>query len=343
MFGSGLRRRLKAAAAYVGAAAWLLASGALTAHAAELITFATDWKAQAEQGGFYQAVAEGLYEKRGLDVKLLQGGPSVNIPQLLAAGAVDMGMASNSFIPLNMIAAGAETKAVMTSFQKDPQVLITHPRDDINAVEDMRGHPIMISDATINAFWVWLRAKYGFEDSQIRKYTFNSAPFIVNPKAIQQGYLSSEPYTIEKESGITPEIYLLADNGYPSYGAMVLAPNEWIETKPEIVQAFVDATIEGWENYLFKDPSLGNALIKKDNPEMTDDLLAQAIEKLKTYGIVKSGDADAGGIGVMTDDRWSTFFTVMSKNGVYPEDLDYKQAYTLQFVTNDGAPSEPQQ
>ena len=343
MTGSGFQRKIKAAAAFMGATASLLLGFMLTAHAAEEITFATDWKAQAEQGGFYQAVAEGLYEKRGLDVKLLQGGPGVNIPQLLAAGAVDMGMASNSFIPLNLVAAGAETKAVMTSFQKDPQVLITHPRNDINTIEDMRGQPIMISDATINAFWVWLRAKYGFEDSQIRKYTFNSAPFIVNPKAIQQGYLSSEPYTIEKESGITPEIYLLADNGYPSYGAMILAPNSWIETKPEIVQAFVDATIEGWENYLYKDPSLGNALIKKDNPEMTDDLLAQAIEKLKTYGIVKSGDAEAGGIGVMTDDRWNAFFSIMSKNGVYPEDLDYKQAYTLQFVSQAIAPPQEQQ
>ena len=343
MIGSRFSHNFQAATSQLfGAISCLLLSFTLSAQAAEEITFATDWKAQAEQGGFYQAVAEGLYEKHGLDVKLLQGGPGVNIPQLLAGGAVDMAMASNSFIPLNLVAAGAETKAVMTSFQKDPQVLITHPRDDINAIDDMRGQPIMISDATINAFWVWLRAKYGFEDSQIRKYTFNSAPFIVNPKAIQQGYLSSEPYTIEKESGIKPEIYLLADNGYPSYGAMVLAPNEWIETKPEIVQAFVDATIEGWENYLYKDPSLGNALIKKDNPEMTDDLLAQAIEKLKSYGIVKSGDADAGGIGVMTDARWTEFFTIMSKNGVYPETLDHKQAYTLQFVTTDATSSEPQ-
>ncbi len=305
---------------------------AVGAGAAEKITFATDWKAQAEQGGFYQALAEGLYEKHGLDVEILQGGPAVNIPQLMAAGAVDLGMGSNSFIPLNLVAAGAEVTAVMASFQKDPQVLITHPRDDIQSIEDMRGHPIMISDATINAFWVWLRAKYGFEDSQIRKYTFNSAPFIVNPKAIQQGYLSSEPYTIEKESGIKPHIFLLADHGYPSYGAMVLAPNTWIEEKPDIVQAFVAATVEGWESYLFGDPAAGNALIKQDNPEMTDDILAQAIDKMRAYGIVKSGDAENAGIGVMTDARWDAFFGIMSESGVYEKNLPYQKAYTLQFV-----------
>lgn len=307
---------------------WSLGAGA-----AEKITFATDWKAQAEQGGFYQALAEGLYEKHGLDVEILQGGPAVNIPQLMAAGAVDLGMGSNSFIPLNLIAAGAEVTAVMASFQKDPQVLITHPRDDIQSIEDMRGHPIMISDATINAFWVWLRAKYGFEDSQIRKYTFNSAPFIVNPKAIQQGYLSSEPYTIEKESGIEPRIFLLADHGYPSYGAMVLAPNAWIKDKPDIVQAFVTASVEGWESYLFGDPAAGNALIKQDNPEMTDDILAQAIDKMRDYGIVKSGDAEQAGIGIMTDARWGEFFEIMSENGVYEKDLPYQQAYTVQFVS----------
>ncbi len=326
--------------ALIGVALILLSP--LSAQAAEKVIFATDWKAQAEQGGFYQALAEGLYEKRGLDVEILQGGPAVNIPQLMAAGAVDMGMGSNSFIPLNLIAAGAEVKAVMASFQKDPQVLITHPRDDIKSIADMRGKPIMISDATINAFWVWLRAKYGFENTQIRKYTFNSAPFIVNPKAIQQGYLSSEPYTIEKESGIKPQIFLLADHGYPSYGAMILAPNKWIENKPDVVKAFVEASIEGWHNYLYKDAAPGNALIKKDNPEMTDDLLAQAVEKLRSYGIVKSGDADEGGIGIMTHARWDTFFEIMSENGVYDKDLNYRDAYTLDFVAKPSEKTESQ-
>jgi NitT/TauT family transport system substrate-binding protein len=296
------------------------------------ISFATDWKAQAEQGGFYQAIAEGLYQKRGLNVQVIQGGPAVNVPALIAGGAVDMGMGSNSFIPLNLLAAGAEVKAIMSSFQKDPQVLITHARDDITTLADMRGKPIMISDATISAFWVWLRAKYQFEDTQIRKYTFNAAPFLVNPEAIQQGYLSSEPYTIEKETGVAPTVYLLADHGYPSYGAMVLAQTSWIESKPEIVQAFVDATIEGWYLYLYGDPAPGNAAIKADNPEMTDDALAQAIEKLKSYGIVDSGEALEHGIGAMTDERWRSFFETMSTNGVYDAGLSYSDAYTLEFV-----------
>lgn len=311
------------------------------AGAAERIVFATDWKAQAEQGGFYQALAEGLYAKRGLDVRIRQGGAAVNVPQLLAAGVVDLGMGSNSFIPLNLVAAGAKVKAVMASFQKDPQALITHPRGDIRAIADMRGKPIMIADATISTFWVWLRARYAFSDRDIRKYTFNLAPFLVDPKAIQQGYVTSEPYLIERETGIKPQVFLLADAGYPSYGAMVLAPDALMASKPKVVQAFVEASIEGWQRYLEGDPKPGNALILADNPEMTEDVIAQAIDKLKRYGIVDSGDAQGGGIGVMTDARWQSFFSIMAKEGIYPADLPYKDGYTLDFIKKASLPSAP--
>jgi len=296
------------------------------------ITFVTDWKAQAEHGGFYEAVALGLYKKRGLDVKILEGGPSVNVPQLLAGGAADFGIGSNSFVPLNLVREGAKIKAVMAVFQKDPQVLITHPRPDVKSLADMKGKPIMISDSTIAAFWPWLKAKFGYDDTQIRKYTFNLAPFLVDPNAIQEGYLTSEPYTIEKEGHFKPQVFLLADDGYPGYANMVLVPQTWIDEKPEIVQAFVDATIEGWMDYLYGDPAPANALIKKDNPEMTDDLIAQAIEKMKSYGIAVSGDAGTLGPGAMTDARWKTFFDTMRAEGIYTKDLDYKKAYTLQFV-----------
>jgi NitT/TauT family transport system substrate-binding protein len=296
------------------------------------IVFVTDWKAQAEHGGFYEALAEGLYEKRGLDVSITQGGPSVNVPQLIAGGAADFGMGSNGFIPLNMLKEGVKVKAVMAVFQKDPQVLMAHPRDDVNSLADMKGKPIMISDAATTAFWPWLKAKYGFADTQIRRYTFNLAPFIVDPKAIQEGYLSSEPYTAEQEGHFKPQVFLLADNGYPGYANMVLVPQKWIDTNPKAVQSFVDATIEGWMDFLYVDAAPANARIKKDNPEMTDPLIAQAIEKMKSYGVAMSGGALDLGLGSMTDARWKTFFDTMSTEGLYDPALPYAQAYDLQFI-----------
>ncbi|MGV8996378.1 MAG: ABC transporter substrate-binding protein [Parvibaculaceae bacterium] len=296
------------------------------------IIFATDWKAQAEHGGFYQALAKGYYKDAGLDVTIQQGGPGVNVPQLLATHTIQFGMGSNSFIPLNIVVAKAGSKAVMASFQKDPQVLIAHPRDDVKSIADMKGKPILISDATTTSFWPWLKVKFGFTDNQIRKYTFNLAPFLTDKKAIQEGYLSSEPYTIEKQGKIKPQVFLLSDSGYPGYAAFIMATNDMISEHPEIVQKFVDASIKGWVGYLYGDNSAANALIKADNPEMTDELLAHGLATLKEHGIIDSGDTEKLGIGAMTEARWVQFYNEMEATGVYPKDIDIHAAYTLEFV-----------
>jgi NitT/TauT family transport system substrate-binding protein len=301
-----------------------------------VIRFATDWRAEAEHGGFYEALATGEYAKRGLDVRIIQGGPGVNVPQMIATGAVEMGMGSNSFIVLNLAQEKVPVKAVAAFMQKDPQVLIAHPDQGIRSIADMKGRPIMISDASVTAWWVWLKAKYGFTDAQVRKYDFNVGPFLANPHTIQEGYLTSEPYTIEKQGHIKPVSFLLADEGYPGYAAMALAPGSLIASNPAAVKAFVEASAAGWKAYLDGDPKPADALILKDNPEMTEDVLAQARDKMRQEGIVDSGDAKTQGVGVMTDERWATFFKVASSQGVYPKDLDYRSAYTLQFLSAPG-------
>lgn len=296
------------------------------------VSFATDWRAQAEHGGFYQALARGFYREAGLDVQLRQGGPAVNVAQLIATGAVDFGLGSNAFISMNLAAEGAPVRAVMAIFQKDPQVIITHPREDIRSLADMQGLPIMLSDAAIGAFWVWLQARFGFEDSQIRRYTFNLAPFLVDPGAIQQGYVTSEPFAIGQALGEPPQVFLLADEGYPGYAAMVLAHQRLIDQRPDVVQAFVAATARGWADYLHGDPTPGNALILRDNPEMTPELLTHAIAQMRAFGLVDSGDAARWGIGTMSHARWREFHATMAAEGIYSPQLDPRGAYTLAFV-----------
>jgi NitT/TauT family transport system substrate-binding protein len=301
------------------------------ARAADQITFGTDWKAEAEHGGYYQAIATGIYQKHGLAVTLRQGGPQVNHAQLLAAGRLDFNEAPNSFVSLNYVKENIPMVAVAALFQKDPSVLIAHAGVGNDSLAALKGKPIMISTDTRAGWWLFLKAKFGYSDDQIRPYTFNVAPFLVDKNAVQQGYLTSEPFLIQKQQ-VEPKVFLLADAGYSSYGSLIQTSRKLVEEKPDLVQRFVDASIEGWYSYLYGDPSPANALIKQDNPEMTDDVLAYARAKIKEHGIVDSGETETGGIGAMIDGRWRDFFNVMAEQGLYPKDLDYKRAYTAQFV-----------
>jgi len=298
---------------------------------AESVSFGTDWKAEAEHGGYYQAIATGIYKKYGLNVTLRQGGPQVNHAQLLAAGVLDFNLASNSFAPLNFAQQNIPMVAVAAIFQKDPSVLIAHPNEGNDSFVALKGKPIMISGDTRTGSWLFLKQKFGYTDDQIRPYNFSVAPFLADEKAIQQGYLSSEPYTIE-QAGVKPVVLLIADSGYASYGSVIQCSLKLATEKPDLVQRFVNASIEGWYSYLYGDPAPGNELIKKDNPEMNDALIAYGVAKIKEYGIVDSGDAKKDGIGAMSDARWQDFYDTMSKAGLYPAGMNYKNAYTLQFV-----------
>ncbi len=301
------------------------------AASAESVAFGTDWKAEAEHGGFYQAIATGIYKRYGLDVTLRPGGPQVNHAQLLAAGVLDFNIASNSFVPLNFVREQIPMVAVAAIFEKDPSVLIAHPGQGDDSLAALKGRPIMISGDTRVTSWLFLKQKFGYTDDQIRPYSFSVAPFLADKKAIQQGYLTSEPFIIEKE-GVHPVVLLLADAGYGSYGALIETSEKLVRDKPDLVQRFVDASIEGWYSYLQGDPAPGNALIKHDNPEMTDALIAYGMEKMKAYGIVDSGEAKQNGIGAMSEARWRDFFDTVVKAGLYPAEMDFRKAYTLQFV-----------
>lgn len=310
----------------VSAFAWPNASWAV-----DKITFGTDWRAQAEHGGFYQALALGFYEDAGIDITIRQGGPQVNHSQLLAAGRLDFGMAPNSFLPLNFAFQKIPVVAVAAIFQKDPAVLIAHASRGHQTLSDLQSERIMISPETRIGFWRFLKVRYGFVDSQIAPYTFNVAPFLSNARAVQQGYLTSEPYVIG-EAGIDPSVFLLADSGYASYAAVVQTSQRMIDSNPDLVQRFVDASIRGWYSFIYSDPSPAYDLIKKGNADMTDGLLSYGHKMLRHYGLVDSGDAARGGIGMMTDARWRAFFKVMAEDNVYTADMDYQKAYTLRFI-----------
>jgi len=308
-----------------------LARAALApALAQDHVSFGIDWVAEAEYGGYYQAVATGLYARHGLTVTIRQGGPQVNQMQLMMAGRLDFNLGGGRAIEFAQ--QNLPFVAIAAIFQKDPSVLIAHPGTGDDSFAALRGKPIMISGDTRAGWWRFLAAKFGYSDSQIRTYSFNLAPFLASNDAIQQGYLGSEPFSIEQKAGFKPVVLLLADAGYPGYANIVTTSTKLIADKPDVVQRFIDASIEGWYSYLDGDPSPAHKLIKSENPEMTDALLAYGREVMKAHGIVNSGDALHLGIGAMTDARWGDFYGTTSTLGMYPKGIDFKRAYTLRFV-----------
>jgi NitT/TauT family transport system substrate-binding protein len=301
------------------------------AGAADRITFGTDWLAQAEHGGFYQAVADGTYARNGLDVAIKQGGPQVNTPLLLASGALDFAMISNDNQAFNLVREGSPYVVVAAFFQKDPDILMAHKEAGYASLADMKGHPVLISSGAWDTFWKFLVVRFGFTDGQGRPYTNNLAPFLTDKSLIQQGYLTSEPFTA-KAAGADPAVFLLADYGYSSYATMVACARTLVTERPDLVQRFVDASSLGWHTFLHGDNGAAITLILKDNPDYPPALPAQSITALNQHGIVESGDAETLGIGAMTDARWQDFFELMVQAGSYKPDLDWHAAYTLQFV-----------
>jgi NitT/TauT family transport system substrate-binding protein len=300
------------------------------ARADDHVTFGLDWRAEAEYGGYYQALANGIYHRHGLDVTIRQGGPQINQMQLLMAGRLDFNLAGQRAIEFAQ--RHLPFLAVAAMFQKDPAVLIAHPGVGNDSFAALKGKPIEIGADTRSGWWRFLAAKFGYSDDQIRPYTFNLAPFLANKALVQQGYLGSEPFLIRQTAGFDPVVLLVADAGYPAYANIITTSDKMVKDKAGVVQRFIDASIEGWYSYLYQDPAPANRLIREANPDMPADLLAYGRKVMIEHGTVDSGDTQKLGIGAMTDARWHALYTAMSDVGVYGKGIDISHAYTTGFV-----------
>ena len=312
--------------------AWAPALTPAGAQALDKVRFGTNWVAEAEHGGFYQALADGTYKKYGLDVTIVPGGPNVNNRILLPVGKIDFFMSANSLQSFDAVAQDVPTIAIAAIFQKDPQVLLAHPGRGIERFEDLKKLTLFVSREGVVSYYQWMKRDFGFTDAQVKPYTFNPQPFLADKNSAMQGYITSEPYAVEQAGKFKPKMFLLADQGFSSYSTLIETRRDLVEKKPDLVQRFVDASVVGWYNYLYGDNRAANALIRRDNPEMSEAAIAYSIARMKEFGIVDSGDALKHGIGAMSDARVRDFFDKMVRAGVVKADLDYRRAYTLRFV-----------
>jgi NitT/TauT family transport system substrate-binding protein len=302
------------------------------AHAADKVTFGLDWVAEPEYGGYYQALATGIYKKYGLDVSIVEGGPQVNNAQLLVAGRLTFDITSNSFLALNFAQESIPFVAIAAGFQKDPDILIAHSGVGDDSFEALKDKPIAVSSDTRASWWNYLKAKYGYSDSQLRPYGFSLTPFFTNPDDIQEAYVTDEPYLVHEQTGKWPVVMMLSDSGFDGYASLIATSNKLVQTNPDLIRRFIQASTEGWYSYLYGDPAPAFAAIQRANPDMSEGLLKYGYEEIKTRGIVDSGDTKTLGIYAMTDARWASFFNQMAAAGLYDKSMDYKTGYTLQFV-----------
>ncbi|MBU6456795.1 MAG: ABC transporter substrate-binding protein [Bradyrhizobium sp.] len=307
-------------------------AGPAVAQTLDKVSFGTNWVAEGEHGGFFQALADGTYRKYGLDVTIVPGGPNNNNRIQLIAGKLDFFMSANTLQSFDAIANKVPVVEVAAIFQKDPQVFLTHPESKVTKLEDLKPLTLFVSKEGIPTYFQWLKSEYGFSEAKIKPYTSNAQPFIADKQSAMQGYVTSEPLAIEKIAKFKPGVILLADYGFNAYSTLIETRGDLIDRNPDLVQRFVDASIVGWYHYLYGDNEPGNAMIKKLNPEMTDEILAYSVAKMKEYGIVDSGDALRDGIGAMNDARVASFFDKMVRAGIVRSDIDYRKGYTLRFV-----------
>jgi NitT/TauT family transport system substrate-binding protein len=298
---------------------------------AQKVVFGTNWLAQAEHGGFYQSVADGTYAECGLNVEIVPGGPQVNNRALLLAGKLDFHMGGDMLQAFNAVKEGIPVVAVAASFQKHPQVILAHP-GVADSWEELKDLTLLIGDNGFASYYQWMIAEYGFTAEQRQPYTFNPAPFIADKEKGMQGYLSSEPYAVEKEAGFKPNVFLIADAGYSTYATTIETMADTIASKPEVVECFVDGSIKGWYNYLYGDSAAADEMIKTANPDMTQDKIEFAKASMLENGIVDSGDALELGIGAITDEKVGDFYAKMVAAGVIEDGIDWKAAYTTDFA-----------
>jgi len=306
----------------------------MAAHAQDRVVFATNWKAQAAHGGFYQALADGTYRKAGLDVSIQQGGPQVNNRPLLPAGKIDFLMTGNLLHAFDDVKNGLPVVVVAAMFQKDPQALLAHPGQGYDRFESLKNAPtVMVAKDGQFTWWQWLKVQHGFKDEQLKPYNFNLGPFLANAKAVQQGYSVAEPIYVENQGRFKPVVHLLADHGFSTYSTVIEARTDTVKNKPDLVRRFVDASIVGWYNYLYGDRKAANAMMRRENPEMSEDEIEKSVALIRQQGIVDSGDALTRGIGAMTEARIQDFHDKMVKAGLYkPGEVDLKKVATTEFV-----------
>lgn len=287
-----------------------------------------NWFPQPENAGELAAATLGYFPEN-VEVEVNPGGPGIAITQLLATGEVEFATCGADSI-LIAKEKGINLVGLLAAFQSNPQILYSHAEAGVKGFEDMVGKPVAVSDGAV--YYDFLAKKYGWSDSDKRKYDGAVATFLANKDLIQQGYYTSEPYFIAKEAPDTKfDTFLIADSGYNPYSSLLCTTQEYLDENPEVVKAVVEGAQKGWQDLV--DPTKNAKVLEaimEANPDHTPESMAFAVEKMPD--LMFNADTEANGFGSMTDERWKTLMDQMVDLGVLKAPVDYKSVFTNEFI-----------
>ncbi|WP_025683995.1 ABC transporter substrate-binding protein [Paenibacillus maysiensis] len=295
-------------------------SGGLTA-----VTQVTNWFAQAEHGGLYAAKEQGYYKEAGLDMTIQGGGPQVSPTQIVASGKAQFGLTTADQL-LVAREQGIPLVAIATIFQKSPQGLMVHANQNISSLADLNNRTVYVGAGSV--FWDYVKSKYQLDNVKEMAYTGSLAPFIPDETAAIQGYVTSEPYEMKKQN-VDVKFLLLADAGYNPYSNVLFTTEQYIQDHPDLVRAYVEASMKGWNYYKTNYDSV-NDVILKENPDFTKEKLNYAAEALIPF--VYEGDAAEHGVGYMKEERWAELGQQLMKIGALKKEPDVSKAFTDKFL-----------
>lgn len=295
-----------------------------------------NWFPEAEEGGYYTAVRLGLYQKAGINTSINEFSYSINntIP-LVVAGKAAFGMANADEV-LQFRSHGAKVVAIMTTYQTNLQCILWHAEDrSIKTLADLSNHNLYYSFGA--GYEPYLVQKYHYTNFHTFKYLFTSRGFALDKKAVNQCFITSEPFTWS-EQGLKIKAALIASTGYNPYGDLIVTSEDMIAKHPDVVRAFVKASVQGWTTYL-NDPKEAAATNKylltapgAKNFVLKPSEVSYSYNQVKKLNLIEGGDAATKGIGTMNLARWTTLKQQLVSTGQKVGSVDVTKSFTTKFL-----------
>ncbi len=280
-----------------------------------LLRVQTDWFAQPEHGGYYQAWAGGGYDAAGLEVEIIQGGPNALPLQSVARGRATFGFSRADDV-IAAIDRGMPLVIVAATLQRDPQALMFHADDPAETWEDLDGRRVMAMPGSI---WIDYLEHHFEVNLEIVSLDYGLGRFLADPELIQQCFISNQPFYARGE-GVEVKTWLIAETGYDPYHAL-FAHRDFVRENPETVTRFLRASEQGWREYLEGDPSPADEIILRRNAAMSPEFIDYARQTMRRLNLVTGNPEDGESIGRLDRDRTENLLREMRAMGVIGDGL----------------------